>query len=515
MLVSSAAFFIHTQTNYNIMNLFLELRTHGKLAAKRNPMYEKNKFGKFWMYFMAIFWAAYLIFFGSTFAFAFDGGATEAYHAMNSGLIFVLALDFVARFPFQKTPTQEVKPYLLLPIRRNRLIDFLLIRSGLNGFNLIWLFLFVPFAILTIARFYGVVGVLTYCIGIWLLMVFNNYWFLLCRTLMNERIWWVLLPILVYGGIAAAIFIPENSPLFAWSVDLGEGFITGNLLMFIGVLVAIAIMWFINRSLMVGLIYDEVNKMEDTKVKHVSEYKFLDRYGEIGEYMRLELKLLLRNKICKTSLRTVFIVVIAFSCVLSFTEMYDGQNMKNFIMVYNFVIFGILFLSSLMSYEGNYIDGLMSRKESIYALLRAKYIMYSIAILIPLVLMIPAMATGKLLVLSCIAWAVFVAGCVYFFLFQLAVYNNKTVDLNAKMTNRQNMGTGLQSLISAAAFGVPLILNLVLTSLWGATTTAWILIVIGGGFILTSRFWLKNVYQRFMKRRYKNMEGFRDSRQRA
>ncbi|MCD8091738.1 MAG: DUF5687 family protein [Bacteroides sp.] len=497
------------------MNLFLELRTHGKLAAKRNPMYEKNKFGKFWMYFMAIFWAAYLIFFGSTFAFAFDGGATEAYHVMNSGLIFVLALDFVARFPFQKTPTQEVKPYLLLPIRRNRLIDFLLIRSGLNGFNLIWLFLFVPFAILTIARFYGVVGVLTYCIGIWLLMVFNNYWFLLCRTLMNERIWWVLLPILVYGGIAAAIFIPENSPLFAWSVDLGEGFITGNLLMFIGVLVAIAIMWFINRSLMVGLIYDEVNKMEDTKVKHVSEYKFLDHYGEIGEYMRLELKLLLRNKICKTSLRTVFIVVIAFSCVLSFTEMYDGQNMKNFIMVYNFVIFGILFLSSLMSYEGNYIDGLMSRKESIYALLRAKYIMYSIAILIPLVLMIPAMATGKLLVLSCIAWAVFVAGCVYFFLFQLAVYNNKTVDLNAKMTNRQNMGTGLQSLISAAAFGVPLILNLVLTSLWGATTTAWILIVIGGGFILTSRFWLKNVYQRFMKRRYKNMEGFRDSRQRA
>ena len=62
-----------------------------------------------------------------------------------------------------------------------------------------------------------------------------------------------------------------------------------------------------------------------------------------------------------------------------------------------------------MSYEGNYIDGLMSRKESIYTLLRAKYILYSIAILIPLFLMIPAMATGKLAVLSCIGWAVFVA----------------------------------------------------------------------------------------------------------
>lgn len=495
------------------MSLFLELRKHGKLAAKRHPMYEKNKFGKFWMYLMAIFWAGYLVFFGTVLAFAFESESVEAYHIMNSALIFILLLDFLIRFPFQKTPTQEVKPYLLLPVRRKRLLDFLLIRSGLSGFNLIWLFFFVPFAILTITRFYGIWGVLTYCIGIWLLMILNNYWFLLCLTLINERIWWILLPVMVYGGIAAGLFIPENSILFDWSVDLGEGFITGNLLAFIGTFLAIGLLWLINRGVMNRLVYDEINKVEDTKVKHVSEYKFLDRYGEIGEYMRLELKMMLRNKVCKTSLRTVFLVVILFSCILSFSEIYDGTGMKNFIMVYNFVIFGLLFLSNIMSYEGNYIDGLMSRKESIYTLLRAKYILYSIAILIPLILMIPAMATGKLSVLSCIAWAVFSVGCVYFGLFQLAVYNTKTVDLNAKMTNRHNAGTGLQNLIAGAALGVPLLLNFVLVAVWGATVTSWILIVIGAAFILTSRFWLKNVYHRFMKRRYKNMEGFRDSRQ--
>ena len=48
-------------------------------------------------------------------------------------------LDFLLRIPFQKTPTQEVKPYLLLPVKRNRIIDFLLIRSGLSLFNLCWL----------------------------------------------------------------------------------------------------------------------------------------------------------------------------------------------------------------------------------------------------------------------------------------------------------------------------------------------------------------------------------------
>lgn len=496
------------------MNLFLELRRHGKLAEKRHPMYEKSKFGKFWMYFMSVFWAGYLIFFGTTFAFAFDGGAKEAYHVMNSGLIFILALDFLLRLPFLKTPTQEVKPYLLLPIKRSRLIDFLLLRSGLNSFNLLWLFLFVPFAIITVTKFYGIGGVLTYCIGIWLLIVFNNYWYLLCRTLMDERIWWVLLPIVIYGGIAAALFIPDNSPLFSFFIDLGEGFITGNILTFICVLVAITLMWFINRSIMQKLVYNELNKTEDTtvQVKTVSEYKFLDRYGEIGEYIRLELKLLLRNKVCRKSLYSVTAIVLIFSLTISFSDIYDG-GMRDFFVLYNYIIFGILFLSPLMSYEGNYIDGLMSRKESIYSLLRAKYLLYSIALIIPFVLMIPGMVTGRVSVLRCIAWIVFVPGAVYFCLFQLAVYNNKTLDLNAKMTGRQNVGTGLQNLISGAAFGVPLLLFFVLNATVGKEVTPWILLVIGILFIATSRWWLRNVYHRFMKRRYKNMEGFHDSRQ--
>ena len=320
------------------MSLFSELRRHGKLADKRHPMYDKNKFGRVFMYAMGVFWAGYLVFFGSMFAVAFDGESREPYHLINGALIIFLALDFLMRFPFQKTPTQEIKPYLLLPIRRTRLIDCLLLRSGLHSFNLIWLFFFVPFAILTVARFYGVAGVVTYSIGVWLLMVMNNYWFLLCRTLMNERVWWVALPLVVYGAIGCALFIPDDSPLFDWSVTLGEGFITGGVLSFLLVLAAIALLWFINRRVMTGLVYNELNKVEDTtvKVRKVSEYKFLDRYGEIGEYIRLEMKMMLRNKICKTSLRTIVLLVLAFSALLSFTEAYDSTGMKDFILIYNY-----------------------------------------------------------------------------------------------------------------------------------------------------------------------------------
>ena len=155
----------------------------------------------------------------------------------------------------------------------------------------------------------------------------------------------------------------------------------------------------------------------------------------------------------------------------------------------------------------------MSRKESIYSLLRAKYTLYSLAILIPFVLMVPAMVMDKLTVLSCVAWGLFTAGPVYFGLFQMAVYNTRTVDLNTKLTGRQNAGTGLQGLITGAVFGVPLLLNVLFKTLWGDTVTDMILCVLGAGFILTSRLWIRDVYRRFMKRRYKNLEDFRDSRQ--
>lgn len=497
--------------------MFLELRRHAKLANERSPMYEKSKFAQFWMFLMAIFWAGYLLFFGVIFALAFDGGAIEAYHVMNCGLFVVMALDFLIRCLGQKTPTQEVKPYLLFPVSRKRLFDFMLLRSGLNGINLIWLFMFVPFAILTVTRFYGVPGVIGYCVGIWLLMLVNNYWYLLCRSLMNERIWWLLLPLAVYGGLIAGLYVPEKSWLMDFSIQIGEGFIQRWPLTYLGCLLLIALLWWANRQLISKLVYNELNKVEDTtiQVKNVSEYKFLDRWGEIGEYMRLELKMVLRNKVCRTQMITITSLVICFSLLLSFTDVYDGEFMKPFLLCYNFLIFGLMFLSTIMSYEGNYIDGLMSRKESIFSLLRAKYALYSVGVIIPFILMIPTIVMGKYSFITCLGWAIFIMGPVYFCLFQLAVYNTNTIGLNIKMTNRQNIGSGMQNLISFAALGVPIIIYTSLMAFFSATTTAIIQIIMGLAFIFTSKIWLKNVYQRFMKRRYQNLEGFRNSKQKS
>ena len=98
--------------------LFFDLRKQKKLADERNPMFEQNRAGKYLMYFMSLFWIGYLILFGTLFAFALDDEGKEPYHMINAGLLFFSIIDFCLKSPFTMTPSPEIKPYLLLPIKR-------------------------------------------------------------------------------------------------------------------------------------------------------------------------------------------------------------------------------------------------------------------------------------------------------------------------------------------------------------------------------------------------------------
>ena len=496
------------------MNLYKIIKQNQKLAEKRNPAFDTNRFAKFLMYFMIVYWAALFLFLGVMLPFALEDMVPnmEPYHIMNQGFIYVMAADFLMRFIGQPSVSQEIKPYLLMPVKRKKLISLLLLKSGLDSYNFIWFFVYVPFAFLTVIRFYGFGGMFLYLLGIWLIFVLNNYFYLLCKLLLGEKTLWLLLPLAVFGLLGAAEFLLDGLPVSRFTMDLGEGFIEGNPLSFLFVLACIGVMFFINMKLQQRMIYNEISKKEDTKIKRVSEYKFLDKYGEVGEYIRLEIKLITRNKTVKTQFRMGIIVMLAFSCALAFTDVYDGTNMKSFICLYNYAVLPIMTLGQVMSFEGNYIDGLMSRKESIFNLLRAKYYLTSLIIVVPFIVMMLPISEGKITLLTAIAYLIFVMGFVFFMLLQLAVYNTRTLPLNSNLMKSNKSSNWIQGLVTSFAFFLPFMIDMILTSLFPKEVGNIILIVIGGGFIATHNLWIKNIYKRFMKRRYKNMEEFRASR---
>ena len=496
------------------MNLYKIIKQNQKLAEKRNPAFDTNRFAKFLIYFMIVYWAAIFLFLGVSLPFMFEGLVPnmEPYHIMNQGFIYVMLADFLMRFIGQPSVSQEIKPYLLMPVKRKKLISLLLLRSGLDSYNFMWFFVYVPFAFLTVIRFYGFGGMFLYLIGIWLVFVFNNYWYLLCKLLLGEKTLWLLLPTFVFGALGAAEFLLDGLPISRFTMDLGEGFIEGNPLSFLFMLACIGVLFFINLKLQQRMIYNELSKKEDTKIKRVSEYKFLDKYGEVGEYIRLELKLIARNKTVKTQFRMGLIVMLGFSFALAFTDVYDGSYMTSFICLYNYAVLPIMTLGQVMSFEGNYIDGLMSRKESIFNLLRAKYYLTTLIILVPFLIMMFPIAKGKITLLAAIAYLIFVAGFVFFMLLQLAVYNTRTLPLNANLMKSNKSSNWIQGLVTGCAFMLPLLIDKLLSALLQEEVAHIILILIGLGFIATHNLWIKNIYKRFMKRRYQNMEEFRASR---
>ena len=126
-------------------------------------------------------------------------------------------------------------------------------------------------------------------------------------------------------------------------------------------------------------------------------------------------------------------------------------------------------------------------------------------------MMLP-ISEGKITLLSAIAYLIFVMGFVFFMLLQLAVYNTRTLPLNANLMKSNKSSNWIQGMVTSFAFFLPFMIDMTLTALFSTVVANIILIAIGLGFIATHNLWIKNIYKSFMKRRYKNMEEFRASR---
>lgn len=395
--------------------LLTEIRRNQKLAAKRNPMYDRNRFAKFLIYLFTAFWAAYLILIGVTLPIAFEEGfpTMEPYDMLNACLPGFLFIDFLLRFLFP-TPVQQIKPYLLLPIKKQQLINVLLVQVGLKAFNLFWLFFFVPFAAMTVIRFYGVTGVVCYALGIWLLMVANAYWSVLVRTLQRRHIVWVLLPVGCYVLLAVGGFF--YSYVSDFSMALGEALIQGKILAYLGILVVIALLAFLNSRVQMACIYSELNRREKMpQVKHAGRYRFLNHFGLTGEYMKLELKMIFRNKAPKKNFQMMTVIIVSFALsLLGFRHAGEEEFFSlHLYVVYCFTGYAISILSRIMAYEGNYLDGLLMHRGSLLYLFRGKYYVYCLLLVIPLMCMLPALIWGSISVLLVFSQLFYTAGVTF------------------------------------------------------------------------------------------------------
>ncbi len=494
--------------------IYRSISQNQRLQARRHPMFEKNMAMKVFGYIFVAFWAAYLVMLGITIFYAFDDTALEAFDWIDGGMIWFLILDFLTRFAMQETPAQNIKQYKLCDIPNSFLLHTFLFRMGLQPYNLFWAFFFIPFGWLAIPQFYGVVGFVGFILGWWLMFVLNSYWYLFWRTLINRNYLFFILPLLIYAAFAYfGIFYDEDHQwLFQGNILLMRGFCQWNVLSWLFIVVFIIPLYIINYRLQKVAIYVEIAKTEMVKQVKTNNMTFLDKFGIIGEYLKLELKSMVRNLVVRKQFITGALCMLMLCGLFSFSDVYaDMPFMRIFICVYCFTCLGVMTLTTVMCAEGNYIDGLMVRKETVLSLLKAKYYFQCMVLIVPFLFSLMPIMEGKITWLMALGCMFFTSGAVFPFIFQLAVYNDSTIHLNEKLT-KAGRDTKVQMIMSGIALFLPMLLMYILVQSFNDEVAAISMLTIGVIGTVLHPLWLRNIYNRFMKRRYRNMDGFRNSR---
>ena len=500
-------------TNLTFLQLFRILKHHRNLSEKRSPIFESNKAAKWMVGIMSSTVVIYLVMFAIVFA--LSANASHRFTAMEymvAQIPLVLIVDFLARLMFQQTPSQLVKPYILLPVPRYVCIDSFILTSLLSWGNLLWFIMFVPFVLMSVCFSYGLLTSVSFLILAYLIVLCSSQFYLICRTLFNNNIIWWTLPI----GTFLAIFLPwilrGYTAFLRFYAPIATGIEHGNIIPHLGILAVLAVLIIINRRLQYVSVWQELGKQKVTKLKRVSEFSLFNRFDEVGEYLKLEIKLLMRNKNPRKTFLFAIVLVLLISMIIAFTSVYDSQFMTNFWCFYCFAIFGGMLLIKAMSYEANYIETLFIHKENILKLLRAKYYFFCMLLLIPFVLMLPMVFMGKWNIAMLIAYGVFTAGSQYCLIMQMAVYNKQKIALNEKIVGKGGIENSyMQILTEAIAFFLPLAIIQPLEIIAGKYIAWGTMFTTGVIFIVTHKLWLNNIYRRMMKRKYKNLEAFINS----
>jgi hypothetical protein len=294
---------------------------------------------------------------------------------------------------------------------------------------------------------------------------------------------------------------------------LGEMFLNYNLWIYAIFILFFAALWIINRLQMRNRIYYELQGDKVDKISSFSSLSFLDRFGAIGDFINLELRMIIRSPRLKQQVVFSGVLIIG----LFFFMLYVPNNVFSRSGPFIFFLYGTMAIGLmglimgqyLFTSESSFFDGLASRKLSLSELLKSKYILYcSYSLLVTLLLLIPAFQ-GKINGFLLVSLFFYVTGPIYVIIFQNAVFNKTYFDIFDKgMWNWKGQSGNMLAITMITMF-VPVILVLILNGIYGETVTYSFMLITGLAFTLTSQQWLRWIYKRFLKRKYKNMEGFR------
>lgn len=375
----------------------------------------------------------------------------DPFLVLNGILFYWILADLLMRFFLQKLPVMIVKPLLTLPIKKSKMVHYVLGKSALSFFNFLPLFAIIPFGFMLVANDYEPSKVIVWVLLMVVVTLIINFLNFIIESLSAETEL-SFLPLIAFAAILFGLnyfnVVSFSSLLSGFFISVTEA----PFLIIIPILILIGLYVYNFKILRQKLYLDNSLKTKNQEVK-TSDLAWTRRFGDIAPFMQLDLKLLWRNKRPRSS---IFILVIGLLYGLFF---YPQPMYRDMVWLYGFIgifvtgIFLINFGQFIPAWDSGYYKMLMSQNIKYEQYLRSKFVLMIMSVVIMFVLSIPYVYFGWKILVAHFAAAIYNIGVNSHVILFAGSYNRKKIDLNQRAAfNYQGTGA-VQWLV-----GIPLML---------------------------------------------------------
>lgn len=429
----------------------------------------------------------------------------EGLHALFSGFVlYYLLADLIFRFFMQNLSVLSVQHYLTQPIAKKKVLHFLLQSSVFNFFNILPLFILLPWGFQVVLPEYGTLNLLAWLMGMLGLMLCNHYLAIYLKRALAVKGLVVLAAALVVVALAYADYqgwLPLQ--------ELSKAALLATTTQYWPLAIILALLLMVYRlNLHFLLRFTYLDQWQETSAAATAgRFSFLEERGVLGTLMANELKLILRNRRPRAMLMITGLFL--FYGLIFYTQEEMGSVLLVFVGILTSGIFLVNYGQFLGSWESAFFDGILTRSLSLKEHYLAKYYLLNISAILLFTLSLPYVYFGWEVIFinaACLLYNMGVNSQVILF---TSTYNKKPIDLSRGAAfNYQGTGAA-QFLIVLPIIALPMLVyqgfNVFGLHEWGLVTLA-LMGLLGLAF---RRYLINEVVRNFQEKKYKIAAGYR------
>ncbi|QMU64399.1 MAG: hypothetical protein GKR88_08935 [Flavobacteriaceae bacterium] len=431
--------------------LRLEWRQYFRSSYWQTGLTLKIIMGFFAIYFMISFLAIGI---GGYYIIEEQFPDTKPLSLINSYLLYAVFADLIFRYMMQKLPVMNVKPMLILPIKKSTLTHYVLGKSAFSFFNIMPLFFYVPFSMVLIKEGYSTAGSLGWLFT--MVFITQNLNFLNFLINKNSLAFWF--SVIIIGGLALLRQF-QIFDITIYSRMVFDTIYDLPVLSLLGILL-LAIVYYCNYKYLRTKVYLGAVVSDKKKKVTSANLSWADRLGDVAPFIKNDIRLIWRNK------RTKTVFLISFLFVLYGFIFFDNPVYRN--KMPGFLVFASLFVTG--GFMLNYGQFIPAWDSSYYKMLMTQNIRYRKFLESKWVLMVAM--TGVLYVLSTVYLVVYgveeflmiTAGAVYnigfnsLLLLYAGSFNRKRIDLEKSGFSNMQGTSAAQFIIIIPVMVLPMLL---------------------------------------------------------